>query len=99
ANDGYVHGMGRLAQTDSNTSALRPHGVWAVIAPWNFPYALLGAPIAAALVTGNTVVAKPSSETPLSGVLLAEIFQEAGLPPGTLNLVTGSGRAVGNTLV
>jgi 1-pyrroline-5-carboxylate dehydrogenase len=56
--------------------------VWAVIAPWNFPYALIGAPIAAALVTGNTVVAKPSSDTPLSGVLLAEILQEAGLPPG-----------------
>jgi 1-pyrroline-5-carboxylate dehydrogenase len=78
---------------------LRPYGVWAVIAPWNFPYALLGAPIAAALVTGNTVVAKPSSDTPLSGVLVAEILQQAGLPPGTLNLLTGSGRVVGTALV
>ena len=66
--------------TDRNTSVLRPYGVWAVIAPWNFPYALLGAPIAAALVTGNTVVCKPSSETPLSAVQLAEIFEEAGAP-------------------
>jgi 1-pyrroline-5-carboxylate dehydrogenase len=69
-----------------------------VIAPWNFPYALFGAPIAAALVTGNTVVAKPSSDTPLSGVLVNEIFQAAGLPPGACNLLTGSGRVVGNTL-
>ena len=97
-NDGYVRPMGRLGPDDTNTSVLRPHGVWAVIAPWNFPYALLGAPIAAALVTGNTVVAKPSSETPLSGVLIAEILQEAGLPPGTINLLTGDGRVMGSAL-
>lgn len=99
ANDGYVRTMGKLGANDTNTSALRPFGVWGVIAPWNFPYALIGAPIAAALVTGNTVVAKPSSDTPLSGVLLAEILQEAGLPPGTFNLLTGSGRVVGNSLI
>jgi 1-pyrroline-5-carboxylate dehydrogenase len=99
ANDGYLRPMARLGANDSNSSLLRPYGVWAVIAPWNFPYALLGAPIAAALLTGNTVVAKPSSDTPLSGVLVAEIFQEAGLPPGTLNLLTGSGRVVGNAVV
>ncbi len=97
-NDGYVRPMRALAPSDSNTSVLRPFGVWAVIAPWNFPYALFGAPIAAALVTGNTVVAKPSSDTPLAGVLVVEIFQNAGLPAGTLNLVTGSGRVVGNAL-
>jgi 1-pyrroline-5-carboxylate dehydrogenase len=99
ANDGYVRAMGRLVPTDNNTSVLRPYGVWAVIAPWNFPYALLAAPMAAALLTGNTVVAKPSSETPLSGVLLAEIFQSAGLPTGALSLLTGSGSAVGTPLV
>jgi 1-pyrroline-5-carboxylate dehydrogenase len=53
-NGGYVREMGRLAPTDRNVSVLRPYGVWAVIAPWNFPYALLGAPVAAALVAGNT---------------------------------------------
>jgi len=98
ANDGYVRAMGRLAPTDHNTSVLRPFGVWAVIAPWNFPYALLGAPVAAALVTGNTVVMKPSSETPLSAVLMTEIFIEAGLPAGTVNCLTGSGRVVGDGL-
>jgi 1-pyrroline-5-carboxylate dehydrogenase len=99
ANNGYVRPMGHLAPTDSNTSVLRPYGVWAVIAPWNFPYALFAAPIAAALLTGNTVVGKPSSETPLSGVLVAEIFHQAGLPPGTLNLLTGSGRNIGTPLI
>ena len=99
SNAGYVRPMGKLVPTDENTSVLRPYGVWAVISPWNFPYALLGAPVAAALLTGNTVVMKPSSETPLSGVLLAEIFVEAGLPAGTVNCVTGSGRTVGERLV
>jgi len=99
ANDGFVRKMGQLVPTDDNTSVLRPYGVWAVIAPWNFPYALMGAPVAAALLTGNTVVMKPSSETPLSGILLAEIFTEAGLPAGTVSCVTGSGREVGNGLV
>ena len=99
ANQGYVRPMASLGPNDRNTSVLRPFGVWGVIAPWNFPFALLGAPVAAALVTGNTVVAKPSSDTPLSGVLVAEIFREAGLPPGVLNLLTGSGRLVGQALV
>jgi 1-pyrroline-5-carboxylate dehydrogenase len=98
-NEGYVRPMANLSPGDRNTSVLRPYGVWGVIAPWNFPFALLGAPIAAALVTGNTVVAKPSSDTPLTGVLVAEIFREAGLPPGVLNLVTGSGRVVGQALI
>jgi 1-pyrroline-5-carboxylate dehydrogenase len=97
-NDGYVRPMGQLVPTDRNTSVLRPYGVWAVIAPWNFPYALLGAPLAAALVTGNTVVCKPSSETPLSGVKLVEIFAEAGLPAGALSCLPGSGRVVGDGL-
>ena len=97
-NGGYVREMGRLVPTDTNTSVLRPYGVWAVIAPWNFPYALLGAPAAAALVTGNTVVMKPSSETPLSGVKLVEIFEQAGVPPGVVSCLPGSGRVVGDGL-
>jgi 1-pyrroline-5-carboxylate dehydrogenase len=98
-NGGYVREMGRLIQTDHNVSVLRPYGVWAVVAPWNFPYALMGAPAAAALVTGNTVVMKPSSETPLSGLVLCEIFEEAGLPRGAISCVTGGGRVVGDALV
>jgi 1-pyrroline-5-carboxylate dehydrogenase len=97
-NRGFVREMGKLSPADTNTSVLRPYGVWAVVAPWNFPYALLGAPMAAALLAGNTVVGKPSSDTPLSGVKLAEIFYQAGFPAGTVNLLTGSGRVVGDAL-
>jgi len=91
-NDGFVRPMASLSPADSNTSAMRPYGVWAVLAPWNFPYALLGAPIAAALVAGNTVVCKASEETPLSGAKIVEIFREAGVPADALQLVTGDGR-------
>ncbi|HVY38970.1 MAG TPA: aldehyde dehydrogenase family protein [Polyangia bacterium] len=98
-NRGYVREMGRLSPGDQNTSVLRPYGVWAVIAPWNFPYALMGAPIAAALVTGNTVVCKPSSETPLSALKLTEIFEAAGVPRGALSCLPGSGRVIGDGLV
>jgi 1-pyrroline-5-carboxylate dehydrogenase len=97
-NHGYIREMGRLVPGDRNQSVLRPYGVWAVIAPWNFPYALMGAPAAAALLTGNTVILKPSSETPLSGVLLCEIFMAAGLPAGVVSCLAGSGSVVGETL-
>lgn len=96
---GFIREMGKLSPADTNTSVLRPYGVWAVVAPFNFPYALLGAPIAAALLAGNTVVAKPSSETPLSGVKIAEAFLDAGLPEGVLSLIAGSGRVAGDALV
>jgi 1-pyrroline-5-carboxylate dehydrogenase len=98
AHRGYVVPMGTLSDAETNTSVLRPHGVWAVIAPWNFPMALLGAPIAAALVTGNTVVAKPSSETPVCGALVAQIFLDAGLPEGVLSFITGGGRVFGEAI-
>jgi 1-pyrroline-5-carboxylate dehydrogenase len=96
---GFTAEMGRLDDRDTNTSVMRAHGVWAVISPWNFPYALLGAPAAAALVTGNTVVMKPASDTPMAGVLLLEIFREAGVPEDVVHMVTGSGGVAGRTLV
>jgi 1-pyrroline-5-carboxylate dehydrogenase len=98
ANEGYVRPMDRLVPTDTNTSVLRPYGVWAVIAPWNFPYALLAAPVAAALVAGNTVVMKPSSETPISGIKIVEVFEEAGVPAGAVSCLPGGGRVVGDGL-
>jgi 1-pyrroline-5-carboxylate dehydrogenase len=81
-----------------NRSVMRPHGVWVVIAPFNFPFALAGGPVAAALVTGNTVVCKAASDTPWSGRLLADCIRDAGLPPGVFNYVSGSGRDVGEAL-
>ncbi len=76
-----------------------PLGVGVVIPPWNFPLAILAGMTSAAIVTGNTVVLKPSSDSPLTGWKFVEIMQEAGLPPGVINFVTGPGGAVGDTLV
>ena len=69
-----------------NRSVLKPHGVWAVVAPFNFPLALMAGPTAAALVTGNTVVAKGATDTPWAGRLLADCIRDAGLPAGGLQL-------------
>ncbi|MGH8249697.1 MAG: aldehyde dehydrogenase family protein [Steroidobacteraceae bacterium] len=82
-----------------NRSVMRPYGVWAVIAPFNFPLALAGGPVAAALVTGNTVVAKCASDTPWAGRLLADCIRDAGFPPGVFNYISGSGAAAGEQLV
>lgn len=76
-----------------------PLGVGVVIPPWNFPLAILAGMTSAAIVTGNTVVLKPSSDSPLIGWKFIEIMEEVGLPPGVLNYVTGPGGAVGDTLV
>ena len=82
-----------------NRTVLKPHGVWAVIAPFNFPFALAGGPVGAALVAGNTVVFKTASNTAWSGRLLMDVFEAAGLPPGVLNLVSGAGAEVGDALM
>lgn len=76
-------------------SQREPLGVVTVISPWNFPVSIPARKIAPALITGNTVVFKPSSDAPLSGLRLVEAFEQAGLPPGVLNLVTGSASAIG----
>ncbi len=99
ANDGFDHPMGNLGDTTVHTrSVLKPHGVWAVISPFNFPMALSGGPAGGALVAGNAVVYKPSSDAPLCGVKLAEIADQAGLPRGVFNMVTGPGPVVGAEL-
>ena len=82
-----------------NRSVLKPYGVWVVIAPFNFPLALAAGPTAAALVTGNTVVAKGASDTPWAVRLLAECLKAAGYPDGVFNYLAGSGAIVGEALV
>ncbi|WP_338890893.1 aldehyde dehydrogenase family protein [Rhodococcus sovatensis] len=76
-----------------------PLGVVAAITPFNFPLVLSSSKIAPALAAGNTVVHKPSEDTPLSALLMAEILTEAGLPPGVLNVVTGTGSTAGEALL
>ena len=92
---GTADGRGAL-----NYTVHKPVGVVAVIAPWNLPFLLLTWKVAPALACGNTVVAKPSEETPSSAALLAEVMQEAGMPPGVFNLVHGFGAgSTGEALV
>lgn len=104
----YIAGEGRRLLGETTTSELQnkfcmtirqPIGVVGCITPWNFPTAIPCWKIGAALVSGNTIVFKPASLTPLCAAKLVEIFEEAGLPKGVLNLVTGSGSVVGNEIV
>jgi 1-pyrroline-5-carboxylate dehydrogenase len=102
ANQGYRVEMGKdpLVGYDAfNVSVLRPYGVWLVISPFNFPFALTGGPTGAALVAGNTVVIKPATDTAWVVRLLVECFRDAGLPDGVLNYVTGPGSTLGQALV
>jgi aldehyde dehydrogenase (NAD+) len=80
-------------------SIRQPIGVAGIITPWNFPMAIPCWKIMPALVTGNTVVFKPASDTPHCATLLVELMAEAGFPAGTVNLVTGSGAEVGDAIV
>lgn len=83
----------------TNTVVRVPIGVVAAITPWNFPILTPLRKIVPALIAGCTTVLKPASQTPLTAVILTELFEQAGLPAGTVNLVTGSGRKVGDALV
>jgi aldehyde dehydrogenase (NAD+) len=80
-------------------SIRQPIGVAGIITPWNFPVAIPCWKMMPALVTGNTVVFKPASDTPHCATLLVELMAEAGFPPGTVNLVTGGGAEVGDAIV
>ena len=77
----------------------RPIGVCLGIVPWNFPLTLMGTKVGPALIAGNTIIIKPASTTPLSTLKVIGLLNEAGLPPGVLNCVTGPGQEVGETLV
>jgi len=101
-NQGFIIQMGKdplVGYNATNISVLKPYGVWLVISPFNFPAALTGGPVGAALVAGNTVVMKPATDTPWTVRLLAECFIDAGLPEGVVNYVTGSGSVLGQALV
>ncbi|MFP5342847.1 MAG: aldehyde dehydrogenase family protein [Candidatus Limnocylindria bacterium] len=98
-NGGYDHPMGNLGDDAVHTrSILRPHGVFAVISPFNFPMALAAGPTSAAMMAGNTVVLKPASAAPLSAVMLVRAYIDAGVPAGVVNLVMGPGDSVGQAL-
>ena len=97
----YYHG-GMAQLMDAELPDAEPLGVCGQIIPWNFPLLMLAWKIAPALATGNTVVLKPAETTPLTALKLAEVIQEAGLPEGVVNIITGeddiSARAFGAAL-
>jgi acyl-CoA reductase-like NAD-dependent aldehyde dehydrogenase len=91
ANNGYTRRMNELVANETAISILKPYGVFAVIAPFNFPLALSVGMISGALLTGNAVIFKPSPGCSLTGLLLAETLHKAGLPDGVFNIVLGDG--------
>jgi 1-pyrroline-5-carboxylate dehydrogenase len=101
-NDGFIKEMGKdplVGYDATNISSLKPYGVWLVVSPFNFPFALTGGPVGAALVAGNTVVIKPATDTAWIVRLFADCLRDAGLPEGVFNFVTGPGRTLGQALV
>ncbi len=100
--DGYEHPLPDDPMTgyvSRNRSVMKPYGAWVVINPFNFPLALAAGPVAAALVTGNTVVLKCASATPWAGRLLADCIRDAGLPAGVFNFLNGGSSQIGAALV
>ena len=101
-NKGFIKPMGKdplVGYDATNTSVLRPYGVWLIISPFNFPFALTGGPTGAALVAGNTIVIKPATDTAWIVRLFAECLRDAGIPDGVFNFVTGPGSTLGQALV
>lgn len=98
-NNGFETPMKGAQPNERTKSVMKPYGVWGVIAPFNFPAAILTGMTTAALITGNTAVVKPSSDAPIIGLKIAEIFNQAGVPAGVLNVVFGPGSTVGAEIV
>jgi len=95
---GFVKVMKSPVANERCMSVLKPYGPWCCISPFNFPFALSNNMCAGALMMGNTVVYKPTSAAPLTGLKLYEVYREAGVPPGVVNFVTGSGRVFGDEI-
>lgn len=96
---GFIRRMNELTPIETNTDVLRPYGVFACVAPFNFPAALAFGMSSAALVTGNAVVFKPATDTPWTGLKVFEIYRDAGVPAGVINFLTGAGSVIGDPLV
>jgi 1-pyrroline-5-carboxylate dehydrogenase len=96
--DGFVRPMARITPVERNTDVLRPYGVFACIAPFNFPLALSAGMSSAALVAGNAVVYKPAEDTPWTGLKLYQVYRDAGLPQGVFNILFGRREQIGDPL-
>lgn len=96
--EGFLTRMHSPVKGERCVSILKPYGTWAVISPFNFPVALANNMCAGALMMANTVVFKPTSAAPFSGLKLYQIYREAGIPAGVVNFVTGSGQTFGEVV-
>jgi 1-pyrroline-5-carboxylate dehydrogenase len=96
--NGFAREMAKVTAVERNVDVLRPYGVFACIAPFNFPLALSTGMSAAALVAGNAVVYKPSEDTPWTGFKLYEVYRDAGLPTGLFNYLVGRREDIGDYL-
>ena len=96
--DGFVRQMAKVTPVERNTDVLRPYGVFACIAPFNFPLALSTGMSSAALIAGNAVVYKPAEDTPWTGLQLYDVYRDAGLPAGLFNYLSGHGAEAGEAL-
>jgi 1-pyrroline-5-carboxylate dehydrogenase len=92
AEKGYEAKMGPGGPGEDCRLVCKPYGVWPVISPFNFPFMLANGMALGALMTGNSVILKPTSSAPLTGLMLYEVFHDGGVPPGAVNYVTGPGR-------
>jgi 1-pyrroline-5-carboxylate dehydrogenase len=96
--NGFVRPMAAMTPIERNTDVQRPYGVFACIAPFNFPLALSTGMSAAALMVGNAVVYKPAEDTPLTGLKLYEVYRDAGVPAGVFGFLSGHGSVMGDPL-
>ena len=97
--NGFTKALGKLSANEDTRDILKPYGVFAVVSPFNFPLALACGMSGGALLGGNSVILKPSSETPWCGNLLYEALRDAGLPTGVFQVVHGGGGIIGEALV
>jgi 1-pyrroline-5-carboxylate dehydrogenase len=97
-NEGFSTSTSSAYKTEISRSIMKPYGVWGVIAPFNFPAAILIGMSTGALITGNTIVLKPASDAPVIAYKFAQVMEDAGLPNGVINLITGPGAQLGKEI-
>ncbi len=98
-NNGFIKNTNSVDKKEHNKVVMKPYGVWGIISPFNFPVAILVGMSVGALITGNTIVVKPSSLTPIVAYKIIEIMIENGLPSGVANYITGNSKEIGKTMI
>jgi 1-pyrroline-5-carboxylate dehydrogenase len=98
-NNGYITKNKPKVKIEKNISVMKPYGVWSIISPFNFPAAIFVGMSIGAIITGNTAVVKPASNTPIIGYKLLEIMMDSGIPAGVLNYITGGAATIGRIII